>query len=729
MHRAAERTSSGCEGGAIGNMKTQTVSFEENKDRLDGQYLKPQWHSGLPAEQVAIEIRRIYSRGELAGAPYQVTKAKMLQYALENIQVAYDSADSFAVVCERTNEITAIANERNAILSEKALGPEEWQRKCEEKACGFYNSTVDMSHTSPDWDAILTLGVPGLIQRAEERCKANPLPFYQAVIITFNALKTFLTRLADAATAAGRNDVSEMILFLTEHAPETLQQALQISWAYREMQEMEGELVRSMGIFDRQFLRFYEHDIAAGILARQTAEDLLCIFFSHCHAQSRGRFVGVHFCFGGLLPDGQTDGCNELTTLSLNAFRRLGMVDPKFSIRVNDNTPQDVLELAFNCIREGKNSILFCNEDIVRKSMVRNGKDEADLPNFIPVGCYEPAIMGKELCCSMTGTINMAKGIERLMDPSFEPKDFNDVLERYLDILKTALKTMMVRINILERQWSLINPATTISGTMEECMDRGRDATDAGTKYRSSGIMCAGIGTVADSLAAVDYLVFQKKMVTFQELCNILKDNWDGHESLRMEAFKRAPKWGINDAQADAIAQTVTNMAADVIEKHPNGKGGHFQMGLWSIDWCLSYGRQTAATPDGRHAGDTLSKNTGSTIGCDTDGASGLVRSAVSLDYSRFADGSVLDMMLTASNARGDAGLQFMMNLFKVFRQSGGAFMHFNVLSVDELKAAQKEPEKYGNLQIRLCGWSVRFVDLGKDMQDCLIREAESKSV
>ncbi len=709
-------------------MITRTVDFEEYKDRLDGQYQNPRWHSGQQAEAVSLEIRRIYGRGELAGAPYQVTKAWMLEYALANVQVAYNAFDSFAVVCEGNREITVIANERKEILSKKALGAEEWQRKCEDNANGFFNSNVDLSHTSPDWDAILSLGVPGLIRRAEERFKANPLPFYQAVIITFKALKTFLKRLADAARAEGRDDVSDMVLFLTEHAPETLQQALELAWAYREMQEMEGELVRSMGIFDRQFLRFYEHDIAEGILTRQSAEDLLCIYFSHCHAQSRGKFVGVPFCFGGLLADGRTDGCNELTRLSLNAFRRLGMVDPKFSIRVNDSTPKDVLELAFNCIREGKNSILFCNEDIVRKSMLRNGKSEEDLANFVPIGCYEPAVMGKELCCSMTGTINMAKGIERLMDASFAPKDFKDVMERFQSILKTALNTMMDRINILERQWSLINPATTISGTMSECMERGLDASAAGTKYRSSGIMCAGIGTVTDSLAAIDYLVFKKKLVSFQKLCNILNDNWNGNESLRQAAFKCAPKWGTNDAEADAIAKAVTDATADTIEKHPNGKGGHFQMGLWSIDWCLSYGKKTAATPDGRHAGDTISKNTGSTIGCDTDGASGLIRSAVCLDYSRFADGSVLDMMLTASNARGDEGLQFMMNLFKVFRQSGGAFMHFNVLSVDELKAAQREPEKYGNLQIRLCGWSVRFVDLGKDMQDCLIREAESKS-
>ncbi|MBQ6352477.1 MAG: pyruvate formate lyase family protein, partial [Lentisphaeria bacterium] len=485
-------------------MKTlQIVDFEKFRDRFDAQYAEAQWHSGVPAGEVALEIRRIYGRGELRREPYALTKARMLEYALANIRVAYHDFDSFATVCERTAEIARIAGERNSIISEQALGPEEWSKKCAARADGYFNSTVDMSHTSPDWDAILTLGVPGLLARAEQRQRISPSPFYEAVVITFRAMRTLLRRFADAAAAQGRPDTAEMAAFLIDHAPETLQQALELGMIYREVQEMEGEMVRSMGIFDRQYLPFYEHDLACGILTERSAEELLLIYFSRCHAQSQGQDAGVPFCFGGRLPDGR-DGCNALTLTALRAFRRLKLVDPKFHIRVNDGTPAEVLDLAFSCVKEGTSAILFANEDVVRQAFLRNGKAPEDLANFVPIGCYEPAIMGKELCCSMTGTFNLAKTLESLMDPAFAPRDFAAVLDRFISLQAAALNTMMDRINIVERHWSEINPTTAISGTMTECMERGIDAAAGGTKYRSSGIMCAGIGTVTDALAAIE---------------------------------------------------------------------------------------------------------------------------------------------------------------------------------------------------------------------------------
>lgn len=704
----------------------QTVDFEKYRERFENQYQTVKWHSGLPESEVALEIRRIYSRGELRHDPYSLTKARMLEYALSNIRIACNAFDSFASVCERTNEISKISSERNAILSEQALGHEEWMKKCADDANGYFDSKVDTSHTSPDWDSLLTLGIPGIIARAENYRRSASSPFYEAVIITFGAIRKYLRRLAEAAAAENRHDIADMVMFLTNHAPETLQQALELAWVYRDVQEMEGELVRSMGIFDRQYLPFYEHDLAAGILTERNAEELLLIYFSRCQAQSGGRFVGVPFCFGGRMPDGH-DGCNALTPIALRAFRRLKAVDPKFSLRVNDETPAEILNLAFSCVKEGTSAILFINEDMVRKAFLRNGKAPEDLPNFVPIGCYEPAIMGKEMCCSMTGTINMAKALEPLMDPFFAPQDSAEVIDRFLTILRSALNTMMDRINLLEPHWSEINPATAISGTMTECMERGVDAAAGGSKYCSSGIMCAGIGTVTDALAAIEYLVFEHKLVSFAKLCAILKENWRDHEQLRLTALKRAPKWGTNDERADNIARTVAAAVAETIEKRSNAKGGHFQMGLWSIDWCMSYGKRTGATPDGRHAGDPISKNTGSTIGCDVEGAAGLIGSVTKLDHSRLADGSVLDMMLPVSSVAGNLGTKFMENLFRTFCSKGGAFMHFNILSPQELRAAQREPEMYRNLQIRLCGWNVRFIDLGKEMQDCLIREAESK--
>ena len=702
------------------------VDFEPNRERFAKQYKEAQWVSGTPAAELLPQLRELYDGFEAKGVPYAVAKAKILSFMLDHCRIAVNDFDLFAVICERNAFFEHLGWERMGNIAVPALGGERARRREQAAQEGAFTVNVDMSHTCPDWDAVLTLGASGLLKRAEEHCARTPTPFYEAVRITFAAFRRFILRFSEASRTAGRADLAGMTDFLADRPPETLQQALELGLLYREMQELEGELVRSMGIFDRQYFPFYEHDLAAGILTKESALELLTIYFSHCGAQASCS-ANMHYCFGGRLADGR-DGCNELTRLAFAAFRRLGVVDPKFSLRVNDDTPEDLLGFAAETVKEGKSAILFINEGVVRKAFLRNGKDPADLHDFVPIGCYEPAIMGKELCCSMTGLINMVKNVEKMMkDPAFEPRSFDEVLARYCGMLRETLNTMMDWIDLMEPHWPEVNPTTAISGTMTECMERGLDGSAAGTKYRSSGIMCAGIGTVTDSLAAVRDLVFEKKRVTFAELRQILARNWEGAEKLRLEAFHRSPKWGNGDPRADELAQMVAACAAETIERHGNSKGGHFQMGLWSINYNLIYGRLTGATPDGRRAGECISKNTCASIGCDREGIAGMIASAVKLDYSHFADGSVLDVMLPARSAAGEAGTAFLLNVFQTFRKQGGAFMHFNILSPAALRAAQKEPEKYANLQIRLCGWNVRFIDLRKDMQECLIREAEWK--
>jgi len=701
--------------------------FEYKRNQFLNQYHEPQWQCGEAPDVITPELEKSYSDGETKHIPYAVTKARILAYILDHIRLAVNDFDPFAVLCERNESLSRFNWKRFGEILPRAIGNEMWETRCEAERAGYYGTSVDFSHTSPDWDAILTLGAPGLLARAEAGYARSKTPFYEAEVITYSAFRRFILRFSEVARIAGRNDLAEMTDFLADHAPVTLQQALELGWLYREMQEMDGELVRSMGIFDRQYFPFYQHDLEEGILTKDSALQLLLAYFSHCSAQA-SLGANVHYCFGGLLPDGIHDGCNDLTRLAFSAFRQLGVVDPKFSLRVNDKTPEDILHFAAETIKEGKSAILFINETVVREAFLRNGKESADLHNFIPIGCYEPAIMGKELCCSMTGRLNMVKPLEIMMrDTAFAPADFEDVQKKYLDLLSGTLNTMMDQINAMEPYWPDLNPTNTISGTMVECMERGLDASAAGTKYTASGIMCAGIGTVADSLAAIRELVFERKLVSFEQLRLILANNWNGQEKLRQIALRRAPKWGASNDIADQIAKRVCEAAADTIERHANSKGGHFQMGLWSIDFSLSYGKLTGATPDGRHAGDPISKNTGASIGCDKEGIAGLVESVTKLDHSRFPDGSVLDVMIPAQSVSGEAGTQFIVNVFRTFLAKGGAFMHYNILSAKMLRAAQAEPEKYRNLQIRLCGWNVRFIDLGKDMQDCLIREAESK--
>jgi len=214
---------------------------------------------------------------------------------------------------------------------------------------------------------------------------------------------------------------------------------------------------------------------------------------------------------------------------------------------------------------------------------------------------------------------------------------------------------------------------------------------------------------------------------SWDELRRCLEQNWDGAEALRLVAQRKAPKWGNDLAAVDDFAVDVASYTADRINHTPNQRGGHFQMGCWSIDHSVNFGKVTKATPDGRRNGEPLTKNLSATISRDTSGITSLINSVGKLDHAAFPDGSVLDLMLHPSVVRGPDGAKVIADLIKTYFRRGGLFVHFNVFDAETLKEARRRPEKYANLQVRVCGWNARFIELSPEMQECFIAEAESK--
>ena len=705
-----------------------------NVERMSATFDEARFSDGLPQAEVNATIRRVYENGEHDVAPFAVTRARMLACALGNVRLAVGRNDTFAGVVERhyldsrygVGEIARIQGERAEAVARRDF-PEGFARTNSAWAEGRFFTQADLSHTSPDWDRLLAFGIPGLIAEAEQRHAANPTPFTESVVLACHAFHDFALRFAAVCNREGRHDLAATLSALATRPPETLHGALQLAILYWHVQEIEGEWVRSFGIFDRQYLPFLERDLAAGRLTEESAEDMLVSFFALFHAESKGRDAGAPFCFGGYLPgEPLRDGCNRLTRLAWRAFRTLGTPSPKFSIRVNPDTPHGLLRFAAECIQEGKNAMVFANEPLVRKAMLRRGKDPADLANFIPIGCYEPAIMGKELSCTMQCVFNLAKPVEDLFaDGAAAPATWEEAEARYFAALERDLREALAIARRWERAWNDINPSPMLSATMAECMERGLDVSQFGTKYATSGVVCAGLATAVDSLLAIRTMVFGRGMISFDDFRAVLLADWEGREDLRQFALRRPPKWGCGDETADALARRICDLAADLIEKAPSAKPGGFQMGLWSIDWCIGIGSKMKATPDGRHAGTPVSKNSGANFGCDAEGPAGGVESLSRLDHARFPDGAVLDVMLPPRTIAGEEGAEFLVNFVRTLFARGGQFVHFNSLSPDKLREAQRDPAKYRNLQVRLCGWNVRFVDLDRAHQDWIIREAE----
>ncbi len=677
--------------------------FDEARARLERQYLDVQFDpaSGWSKEELVAELAR--HRAEHPDEPRLMTRAWLFWLLCARGRIAVEPDDYFADKLEHHDLLVSLR--------------EEWRREEERRefagdppaAPGAWRAGLDCGHTCPDWRALARHGLVGLRDRA---LAAGDSVFHQAVALVYEGAIALCRRFAEALPGSA-------IAALAERPPQTFHEALQLAYLYHELQEMEdGYSVRSMGRFDAVYNAFYEGDLAAGRLTRDEAKELLKYFWVKFFAKTQGKMYGKPFLFG---PE-----VNALSYLGFEVYREMQIVDPKLHVRLAERTPQDFLEQVVGCIQEGSTGIVIVNDPAQVDMLCRNGKSFADAGDYILIGCYEPAVMGQELNCSGAAGINLAKIVEMTLAEG-DYSSFDEVMSAYLRTLDSQLALAIDRVRREERLWPQVGPAPLLSGTMESCLASGRDVSQAGAKYNTSGVCCHGIANTVDSLAVIKHLVFEERCCTLNELRAALADNWQGHERLRLLAQQRAPKWGNNDDRVDALAVQITDLLGRRINHEPNERGGVFQAAIYAIlDSARDCGRQTGALPDGRLAGEPLAMNTGATPGMDKSGVTALINSVTRVDLSQFPNGTVLDIMLHPSVTRGAEGIQALSSLIRGHFAQGGMAIQFNIFDAELLRQAQREPERFANLQVRVCGWSARFVDLAPEVQNIYITKAEA---
>ena len=257
-------------------------------------------------------------------------------------------------------------------------------------------------------------------------------------------------------------------------------------------------------------------------------------------------------------------------------------------------------------------------------------------------------------------------------------------------------------------------------------MASGKDSYEGGVKYNNTSINLLGLASAVDSMLAVKYAVYDKKIVSLKEFTEILKNNWKDNEKLRLIMSRRCEKYGNNTSEANELAVWISEYAADLINGRENGRGGVYRCGMFSIDWYASFGGVTGASADGRFAKEPLSKNICTVIGKDKNGVTDIINTVTNIDYTKFPNGAVFDAMLHPSAISGDDGLEAAIGLLKTFMKKGGMAFQLNVLNPHILKKAQKNPKMFETLQVRLCGWNVYFVNLSEREQNEFIKMAEN---
>ena len=449
----------------------------------------------------------------------------------------------------------------------------------------------------------------------------------------------------------------------------------------------------------------------------------------------------IPICLAGQDRDGNC-AVNELTVLLREVYDGMGLYSPKFQIRVTEGVSDEYLKGVLDSIRRGRSSYVFMNDDSVIPALEKLGIASVDARDYVPVGCYESDAYG-EVPCTCAGTVNLLKCVETALFDGCDQRtgerigpatgeaaqfaDYGAFLGAVRAQIRHAVEMSMKRVDAWEKCYARLNPSPLFSAGMACCAERRKDAYRGGALYGDTSINLIGVTDAADALCAARWAVYEQHRVGMAELASVLRNNWQGAETLRRQIRTEAPRYGDGSGGADETARSLCAFAVSLFNGKPDVRGGRYRAGLFSIDWVYPWGEGTGATPEGRFAGEPLSKNLNATLGSDRHGPGALAHSAALLAGCGIPNGAVLDLLLHPTLTEGEAGLAAMLALLRVYMKEGGQCLQMNVFDAETLREAQAHPERYENLQVRVCGWNALFTRLSRKEQDMFIRQASAQ--
>lgn len=699
--------------------------------------------TGMDGDEITENIFKEDKKHE--NFPHPVRKAKAFEYVIKNTRIACDSRDIFPAVnmIDRPINQTLIPEWRKEIFS--SVIPETEEKRTEFIRNGIANIWPDYDHSVPVWERVFSLGFSGLLRESEnarnlKECTDEQAAFYDGIKITYEAIIDFIGRLYTLANnTKGSEKLAQALKNIQYNAPETFYEVLLVDYIYFMLSEhIEGLQVRSLCNFDRILYPYYKKDLERGIDEEEIRCDLAYFLLQFT---AIGNYWNQPVFLGGCKED-ETTEINELSYLFLDVYDKMKIYNPKIQIKVADSTPKDFLKKALDMIRRGNNSIVFVGDATIRTALKKTGVSEEDARLCNITGCYEYSTQGS-MGCGMN-YVNLLKPLEYalhegkdgvtkvfagLKSPEVtEYKTFEDFYNEYKKQLSFVIDETVEIVNSYEDYLDYINPQSMLSATYPECIKKGRDALGGGAKRNNSSIAYGFIGDLADSLAMIKKYVFVKKEITLSELVKMLDENFEGNEIFRRKLVNDPDKYGNNKDLPDSIAKDIVAFSANYICGRDNAKrrGGKWNCIYHVARMSYVQGAKTQASPNGRLLGEELSKNCSASMGQNREGATAAILSVTKLDATAFCGDAALDLGLLPSAVSGDDGLEAMFGLLMTFINRGGHALHINVFDAETLRDAQKNPDKYQDLQIRVCGWNVLWNNINKTEQDGFIRQAES---
>lgn len=574
----------------------------------------------------------------------------------------------------------------------------------------------------------------------------------RAMEIAANAIIMFANRYADTLEDLHLADICRHV---PAHAPRTFHEALQYYWFVHlgVITELNPWDSFNPGRLDQHLYPFYKEEIEAGTLTQEQATELLQSFWIKFNNHPAPPKVGVTALesntytdfalinLGGVKPDG-SDAVNELSFLILDVIEEMRLVQPSSMVQISKKNPDSFIQRTLQITKTGFGQPSYFNTDAIIQELVLQGKDIVDARNGGASGCVEVGAFGTEAYI-LSGYFNLPKILEITLHNGLDPTTGKQIglrtgdpenFQSYQELMKafSLQLTHFIDIkikgnNIIGRIFADHIPAPFLSLIIDDCIAKGTDYNAGGARYNTTYIQGVGLGSITDSLTSLRYHVFDHQTISMKGMLKAMEKDFNDFDELRVELVYRTPKYGNDDDYADTQARDVFELFYTAVDGRPNSCGGVHRINLLPTTSHVYFGSVTGALPDGRKARQPLSEGISPFQGADTKGPTAVLKSAAKIDHLR-TGGTLLNQKFSPGFFEGEESILNLTALIRSYFRMNGHHIQFNVVSAETLKDAQKHPEKYRDLIVRVAGYSDYFNDLGEDLQNEIIRRTEHHS-
>ena len=677
------------------------------------------------------------------------------KYGLDTLKtesVSLDEIDNFqdlSSVQKYDAAILKIAKEAPIRICdcEKISGAATLGKAIEHFVPATYNGEIvfrSISHLTIDFEEVLKSGVNSIKKKAESALAkyvgTDKEEFARSCLNCLSAFEIWHKRYLKALEGNPEYIKNyQNLLRVPFEAATSFYEAVQSLWCTFAFVRLCGNWT-GIGRIDYLLGDYLKNDLENGIITLDEAREILSHFFIKGCEWINGQFVGSgdaqhyqNILLAGI-DENKNEITNEVTYLVLDILEELGISDFPTSVRVNKKTDERLLCRVAEVMRYGGGILAVYNEDKVVESLIKDGYDEIEARNFANDGCWEAQIPGKTYF--MYTPIDCLQLLQKQTLREYNGQanfdDFELLYSHYIYDLRTRIDALVKNNGKKFADpngengawvWKEQPPCTVVSLFEQGCVEKGLSYLEGGPVYNILSPHLGGVADTVNSLYAIKKLVYDEKKLSLGEFYEVLKNNWEANEPLRQYALNKLDYYGSDNSESDEIAVRLLSDFADICQSF-NGKSGYsFPAGVSTFGRQIEWAPNRLASPHGRKVGDVLGANLSPTPSTDKLGVTAAIRSYCKIDHSKLASGSALDVKLLPSNLEGDEGIKTLVSLIKSFVSLGGFFMQPDVVDASVLREAQKNPEGYKTLSVRVSGWNARFITLDKEWQEMVIEQ------